>query len=132
LADGPFAVLMKELGIEPPDLSQQPPDIDWDWFKWLLDNLGKKPKGKSSLTKWECPECGLKVRMGIKGDPLLRHDPCEQATGRPVFLIRSDENVVGRVIYHAPEELDDQPQEKKYNQFDDPEDLTAYLDRYQF
>jgi hypothetical protein len=101
LAGGPFAVIMKELGIDPPDLSQQPPDLDWDWFKWLLDFLGKKPKGRSSLSKWECPECGLKVRMGIKGDPLLRHDPCEKIAGHPVFLIRSDEKVVGRVIYQA-------------------------------
>jgi len=90
VADGPFAVLMKELGVEPPDLSQKPPDIDWDWFKWLLDYFGKKPKGKSSLTKWECPECGLNVRMGIKGNPELRHDPCEKKTGHSVFLIRSD------------------------------------------
>jgi hypothetical protein len=131
LADGPFAVVMKELGVSPPDVSQQPPDIDWDWFKWLLDHLGKKPKGRSSLTKWECPECGMKVRMGIKGDPLLRHDPCEKATGRPVFLIRSDEKVVGRVIYRAADEFNDEPPAEEYNQFDDPEDLTAYLERYQ-
>ena len=131
LANGPFALLMKELGIDPPDLSQQPPDLDWDWFKWLLDFLGKKPKGRSTLSKWECPECGMKVRMGIKGDPLLRHDACEQAVGHPVFLIRSDENVVGRVIYQAPDETNSDPLKERYNQFDDPEDLTAYLEPYQ-
>ncbi len=131
LADGPFAVLMKELGISPPDLSQQPDGIDWDWFKWLLDFRGRRPKGRSSLTKWECPECGLKVRMGIKGDPRLRHDPCEKIVGGVVFLIRSIEKEAGRVNYQAPEGFDEEPPMEKYNQFDDPEDLTAYLERYQ-
>ena len=130
LADGAFAVVMKELGISQPDLSQQPPDLDWDWFKWFLDAMGKKPKGRSSLRKWECPECGLKVRMGIKGDPLLRHDPCEQVTGHPVFLIRSDEEVTDQVIYQAVNELDRDLNQESYNQFDDPEDLSAYMDRY--
>ncbi len=68
LADGPFAILMKELGIDPPDLKGKPDEVDIDWFKWLLDFLGKGKKGTSTLTKWECPECGLKARIGIKGD----------------------------------------------------------------
>ena len=42
LADGPFALLMKELGIQPPDLNQKPDDLDMDWFKWLLDYSGKR------------------------------------------------------------------------------------------
>jgi len=29
----------------------------------------------------------MNVRMGIAGDPLLRHHTCEIAVGRPVFLI---------------------------------------------
>ena len=131
LADGPFAVLMKELGISPPDLSQQPPDINWDWFKWLLDYRGRRPKGRSSLTKWECPECGLKVRMGIKGDPHLRHDPCEKIMGGVVFLIRSVEKEAGWVNYQSPDEFENDPSIEQYNQFDDPEDLSAYLERYQ-
>ncbi len=131
LADGPFAVLMKELGIPPPDLSQQPTDINWDWFKWLLDFRGKKPKGRSSLTKWECPECGLKVRMGIKGDPRLRHDPCEKIVGGIVFLIRSIEKDAGRVNCQVPDVVDEELPVEQYNQFDDPEDLSAYLERYQ-
>ncbi len=132
LADGPFAVVMKELGIDPPDLSSQPPDIDWDWFKWLLDFLGKKPKGRSSLTKWECPECGLKVRIGIKDDPLLRHDPCEKIMGGVVFFRfvqltkRPNEK-----IRQARDDLNSEATEEQYNPWDDPEDLTAYLERYQ-
>jgi hypothetical protein len=33
---------------------------------------------------------GLNVRMGIAGDPMLRHYACEEAAGRPVFLIPGD------------------------------------------
>lgn len=90
LADGTFALLMKELGVEPPTLPDEAGDLDIDWFKWFLDSLGKGRKGTSTLHKWTCPECGLKVRMGIKGNPEIRHDPCEQKTGHPVFFVEGD------------------------------------------
>ena len=61
-----------------------------DWFKFLSDLEGKERKGTSTLKKWCCPECGMKVRMGIAGDPMLRHHSCETAAGRPVFLIPGD------------------------------------------
>ena len=90
LADGPFAVLMDEIGINPPDFPKQKEEINIDWFKWYLDKLGKRRKGKSSLHKWTCPECGLNARMGIKGDPMMRHEPCEQKTNHAVFFVRAD------------------------------------------
>ncbi|BBB48037.1 hypothetical protein [Pelolinea submarina] len=90
LADGNFAILMKELGVEPPNLGEKMNDLDIDWFKWFLDSLGKGRKGTSTLHKWTCPECGLKVRIGIKGDPKIRHDPCEQKIGHPVFFVKAD------------------------------------------
>ena len=90
LADGPFALLMKELGIEPPNLEQKPEEINIDWFKWLLDFTGRGRRGRSTLTKWECPECGLKVRVGIKGNPEIVHDPCSEKKGEKVFFIRAD------------------------------------------
>lgn len=90
LADGPFAILMKELGIEPPNLDAKPGDLNIDWFKWLQDYSGKGKKGTSTLSKWECPECGLKVRIGIKGNPEIVHDPCSEKLGRKVFFIRAD------------------------------------------
>jgi hypothetical protein len=40
LADGAFALLIKEMGIEPPDISQRPDDFDLDWFRWFLDSMG--------------------------------------------------------------------------------------------
>lgn len=90
LADGPFALLMKELGIQPPDLDQKPPDVNRDWFKWLLDFTGKGRRGTSTLSKWVCPECGLKVRVGIKGNPEITHDPCSVKKGEKVFFVRAD------------------------------------------
>jgi len=90
LADGPFAQLMKELGIKPPDL----PDIAFpeniDWYKWFRDFEGKSRKGRSSLNKWTCPECGLNARMGVKDNPLIRHHHCEQKTGQAVFFVKLD------------------------------------------
>ncbi len=69
--------------------------------------------------------------MGIKGNPELRHDPCEKVVGSPVFLVRSEDTVIGQVIYLAQDDFNDEPPEKESNQFDDPEDLTAYLEPYQ-
>jgi hypothetical protein len=85
VADGVFAQLMGELGIERPNdvpRSNEPPKVDW--FR------PEKDKGRSTLKKWVCPECGLKVRMGIAGDPKLRHHTCETTAGHPVFLIPGD------------------------------------------
>jgi hypothetical protein len=95
VADGVFAQLMNELGIERPDM---PPteEIRIDWFKYLEDWLGKEAKGKSTLKKWCCPECGMNVRMGIAGDPKLRHHTCETELGRQVFLVPGDVYVAKR------------------------------------
>jgi len=90
LADGPFALLMKELGVPPPELNSKPEDLDIDWFKWFLDSLGKGRKGTSSLHKWTCPECGLNARFGIKGDPQIVHEPCSQKKGEKVFFVQAD------------------------------------------
>jgi hypothetical protein len=90
LADGPFALLMKELGIQPPDLNQKPDGLDIDWFKWLLDYLGKGRKGTSTLRKWTCPECGLNARFGVKGNPEVVHEPCSQKKGEKVFFVQAD------------------------------------------
>ena len=90
LADGAFAILMNELGIEPPDLSKQREELGKDWFKWHLDSHGKRRKGKSTLKKWTCPVCGLNARMGIKDNPMIRHDPCEQKVGHPVFFVKPE------------------------------------------
>jgi len=90
LADGPFALLMREMGIEPPDLPKTDEEPNMDWYKWFLDFQGKRRKGRSSLHKWTCPECGLNARMGIKDNPMIRHEPCEIKTGHAVFFVQKD------------------------------------------
>lgn len=81
VADGVFAELMKELGIErPDDVPREDPKADW--FR------PKKEKGKSTLTKWTCPDCGLNVRIGIQDDPHLIHEDCGTA------LIKAEKGVI--------------------------------------
>ena len=91
VADGVFELLMKEFGIPKPE---DVPERDWkktggyplkrDWFK------PEPTKGRSTLTKYECPECHLKVRIGIKGNPEIIHDPCSIKKGEKVFFVRAD------------------------------------------
>jgi len=90
LADGPFALVMKELGIEPPELPKTDEEPNMDWYKWFQDFQGKRRKGRSSLHKWTCPVCGLNARIGIKDNPLIRHEPCEIKTGHAVFFVQAD------------------------------------------
>ena len=101
LADGPFKLLMKELGIEPPELPETDEQPDIDWYKWFLDIQGKRRKGRSSLHKWTCPVCGLNVRIGIKDNPIIRHEPCEQKTGSKVFFVQLDG--LDHTIYKNPQ-----------------------------
>jgi hypothetical protein len=89
VADKPFSILMKEWGIErPEDVPRD--DRNIDWFKILIDLQGKGRRGTSSLSKWVCPECDLKVRIGIKGNPELVREPCSEKKGEKVFFIRAD------------------------------------------
>ncbi len=90
LADGAFAILMNELGIESPDLEKQMKEFGKNWFIAWMDSQDKRRKGKSSLKKWTCPICSLNARMGIKGNPQIRHDPCEKETGKTVFFIQEN------------------------------------------
>ena len=90
VADEPFSILMKELGIDRPEMPPTLDELKIDWFRFLIDLLGKEQKGRSSLQKWTCPECGLNARFGIKGNPEIRHDPCEKKLGKAVFFVRAD------------------------------------------
>lgn len=91
VAEGVFAQLMNELGIPRPD---DVPRANWtkaggkprksDWFR------PEKEKGRSTLHKWVCPDCGMAVRIGIGSDPHLVHDACSEIKGEKVFLLRHD------------------------------------------
>jgi len=98
--DKPFGLLMREWGIARPEVPEEvvPPKVDW--FKFFAELFGNPaPQGRSSLAKWECPECHLKVRVGIKNNPQLVHDPCSEKTGRKVFFINNDG--LSHTIYKA-------------------------------
>jgi hypothetical protein len=69
---GPFGILMQEWGVKRPEVPDEavPPKIDW--FKFFYG--AEKPKGKSSLFKWQCAVCGMAIRIGLKGDIHVSHD----------------------------------------------------------
>jgi len=72
--DSPFGILMKEWGIEPP--ADVPVDKDFK-IQWFKDHFkGKERKGRTTLRKYQCPDCGVAVRWGRKAEPNLLHVPC--------------------------------------------------------
>lgn len=79
----PFAILMKELGIDRPADVVRAEDSKVDWFE-----IGKKRRGVSSLHNWVCPECGIHARIGVKGNPEIIHAPCSEKKGEPVYFVR--------------------------------------------
>lgn len=85
-ADGVFSLYMKELGVKEPEY--QMPIKPWksDWFRVL--GGPEKQKGRSTLTKWNCPECGLKLRVGVKSDIEVACMPCTRKTGETTLFVR--------------------------------------------
>jgi hypothetical protein len=82
---------MKELGIHPAEYAfKTPEDVDTDCFKWLIKFWVQERKSTLTLKKWCCPECGMKVRMGIAGDPRVRHHTCVEVVRHPVSLAPGD------------------------------------------
>jgi len=90
VADGVFAQLMGELSIPKPDDVPRA-EGKRDWFR------PEREKGRSTLHKWTCPDCGLAVRIGIQSDPHLVHDVCSEIKGEKVFLVKHDG--LSHVIY---------------------------------
>jgi len=128
----PFAILMHEMGIpRPTDVptAEGTRGRRLDWFE-----IGKKEKGRSSLSKWQCPECGLNVRIGIKGDPLIIHAPCSEKKGTFVFFNRVDlDTTLATSNVIIGPDIDDEIHRREMDDFplDDYEDLGAYLEPYQ-
>jgi hypothetical protein len=82
--------LFTEWGLMPPADVPGGEGADFDWFEWFARFKGREKKGRSTLTKWCCPECGYNVRVGKQGDPELIHHPCSEAKGEPVFFVHGD------------------------------------------
>ena len=93
VADGVFSQLMGEMGIPRPDDVPRVKGDKRDWFR------PQPEKGKSSLHKWVCPDCGMAVRIGVNTDPHLVHDSCSEAKGEKVFLVKADG--LSHTIYKA-------------------------------
>jgi hypothetical protein len=75
-ADSPVGILFTEWGLKPPpDVPRGDPN-EFDWFKFFADREGRERPGTSTLVKYECPSCGLKVRYGKQDEPFLMHVPC--------------------------------------------------------
>lgn len=132
--NSPVGVLLKVWGIP----LQSPFDysgikISEDWWDFILRFKGIERKGRSSLTKWHCPECGLNVRMGIKEDPRLRHQPCEEKTGHEVYLVLASTAVhetLNQLANSTPEVEPEPPERDIDAEVNEYEDLGMYLDRY--
>jgi len=101
-AGSPIDILLKERGIFPPEKAYTRTDNEKiSWADWLIIiGGGEKPKGRSSLNNWVCPECKIHARMGIKGNPEIIHDPCSQKKGEKVFFVRAQEGT-HQTIYKA-------------------------------
>jgi hypothetical protein len=96
VAGGAFALLMEELGIpRPDDVPREKGETPkkTDWFR------PTKEKGRSTLQKWMCPDCGLAVRLGIKSDPRLVHEVCSEKRGEKVYLVKDEGK--SQTIYKA-------------------------------
>jgi hypothetical protein len=96
----PIDLLLKEQGIYPPEGAYDTTyDNKTNWAYYLIYKDKEKPKGRSTLHKWVCPDCGLNVRIRIGSDPRLVHDVCSEIKGEKVFLVRHD--VLAHTIYES-------------------------------
>lgn len=86
--DSPFGLLMREWGIEPPADAPFGEEFDKHWWREFFKD---EKKGRSTLHKWTCPDCGMSVRYGRMDDPLLIHAPCGSV------LVRAD--AIDQTIY---------------------------------
>jgi hypothetical protein len=88
----PIDILLKELGIFPPYGAYGKPDNNkQNWADWVLSKDQERPRGRSTLKKWVCPDCGLAVRIGINSDPRLVHDVCSEIMGEATRFTKQNE-----------------------------------------
>jgi hypothetical protein len=79
----PVDLFLRRHGITPPEGAEEAQEEKKNWS--IILTYGKeKPKGRSTLHKYQCPGCGLKVRVGVNHDPMIAHPTCG------VFFINAD------------------------------------------
>lgn len=91
----PFAILMHRIGIQRPENEKVLPEKSKVSYWEPKDE--RKKRGRSTLHKWICPDCGLAARIGVGKDPKLVHDVCSEAKGEKVFLVKH--NGLSHTIY---------------------------------
>lgn len=149
VADGAFEIYLKELNIPKPTEGDRV-TTKTDWYKVLV--WPEKKPGRSTLHKYECPNCHLKVRVGVKHDPHIMHVPCSIETGKVTLFVKVD-GLHQTIFQSVPEEpkkqAEAQPEDQEvpywdpdsernqkeledilgenYNPADDPEDLSNYF-----
>lgn len=90
-ADGAFAQLMKEYGVERPQMPEGPDINIEDWMKFFAEFFADyKPKGRSTLHKWSCERCGFSVNATTRKDISLICGDCKAETGDDIFFVRSE------------------------------------------
>jgi hypothetical protein len=92
-ADGSFEQLLKEYGILKPVEGIVMPG-DGDKRNWW-EAPGKRKEGRSTLHKWECPECGQKARVGTKVFD-ASCNPCSDRSGKRVSFVLYDAGKDGK------------------------------------
>ena len=86
MADGPFEALMREYGIpKPQEVYESVPKGEkrnyWE---------GERKEGRSTLQKYECPECGIKVRVGVKKEVVIYCAGRKDKTHEQVLFVRAN------------------------------------------
>lgn len=125
--DSPFGILMKELGINRPN---DVPRIEGikikdDWFE-----IGKKRKGKSSLTKYSCG-CGQNAWIGsaeFNALCLECGNEFVKATALREMANTVPEPPKSTILYDPDDLMHRQQEDQEFKDTDEWEDLSTYME----
>lgn len=117
----PFAILMHEMGIERPTDIPRAEGVRGRRFDWF--EIGKKERGRSSLTKWSCG-C-QNVRIGTKEF----HARCTNPDCGNEFTRVDLNNEIAPLVFDIDDEIHRRELEQDPFPLNDYEDLGSYIDR---
>jgi hypothetical protein len=129
-ADSPFGYLMKQFGIKRPDDVPRAEGIKIkdDWFE-----IGKKRKGRSSLTKYSCgcQNAWIGASEFAAKCNLCGNDFVKAVVLREVVAAMADTTPEEEPVGYDVDDAIDREQEQQDNfPTDDNEDLSTYMDQY--